>query len=72
MSNVAKFMGPVFSLVMCVAMTVTCLYTLLGTKLPLLMPVATGGIAVIMGVMVATDVKNVWLPLLKGTPPATK
>jgi hypothetical protein len=66
--NVAKYMGPIFSLVMCLSMTVVCLYTLFGTKMPLLMPVATGGIAIISGVMVASDVKRVWWPLLTGKP----
>ena len=68
----AKYMGATFSLVMCLGMLVTCLYTLFGTKLPLLMPVATGAMAIISGVMVASDFKTVWLPLLTGktTPPA--
>jgi len=65
-------MGATFSLLMCLGMLGTCLYTLFGTKLPLLMPVATGGIAIISGIMVASDFKTVWLPLLTGkssTPP---
>jgi hypothetical protein len=62
----SKYLGPIFSLVMCLGMTALCLYFLLGTKLPLLAPVATGGIAVITGIMVASDWKTVWGPLLTG------
>jgi hypothetical protein len=42
------------------------------------MPVATGAMAIISGVMVASDFKTVWLPLLTGktnppaAPPAAK
>lgn len=65
----AKIMGATFSLVMCLGMLVTAVYTLFWTKMPLLMPVATGGIAAISGIMVASDVKTFWWPLLIGKLP---
>jgi len=59
-----KLIGPTFSWIVFVSMTATCLFTFFFTKLPLLVPVASGAIAVITGVMVARDIKSVWLPLL--------
>jgi hypothetical protein len=64
--NAVSYAGATFSLLMCLGTTATCLYTLLGTKLPLLMPVATGGIALISGIMVVKDWSRVWWPLLSG------
>jgi hypothetical protein len=60
-----KYMGPIFSLVMCLGMAALSVYFLVD-KLPPLAPIATGGIAVICGVMVVSDWKTVWGPLLTG------
>lgn len=64
-------MGAIFSLVLCLSMTALAVYSLFWTKVPLLMPVATGGIAAIAGAMVVmNDWPKVWKPLLTGqTPP---
>ena len=61
-----KFLGPIVSLVTCLGMLSASLYTVLDTKLPLLVPVATGSIAAISGFMVVTDWKSVWGPLFTG------
>ena len=65
----AKVMGATFSLLMCLGMTALAVYSLFWTKWPLLMPVATGGIAIISGVMVWSDAKTLWIPLLTGKKP---
>ena len=68
MSNVATYMGPIFSLVMCLGMTALSAFFFFGTKAPLLATIAPLGIAVIMGLMVASDWKTFWGPLLSGKP----
>lgn len=64
--NTASYMGATFSLLMCVGMTAIAVWSLFFTKMPLLMPVSTGGIALISGVMVVKDWSRVWWPLLSG------
>lgn len=68
MSNVVKFMGPIFSLTMCLSMLTLCVYSIFWTKWPLIMPCTTGLMAILFGVQVAYDVKRVWWPLLTGKP----
>ncbi len=67
---VSKYLGPVFSLVMCLAALVTCVVTLFFTKLPLILPITLGAMAVITGLMVKRDWSVVWKPLLFPQPPA--
>ena len=63
-----KLAGPVFSLTACVINVATTVYTLFCTKLPLIMPLATGLMAVIFGLMVVHDWKATWKPLLVKKP----
>jgi hypothetical protein len=63
----SKYIGPILSLIMYLGMTALTLCFSL-SKLPLLAPIVTSGIAIVYGVMVVSDWKDVWRPLLTGKP----
>lgn len=61
---ITKYLGPVFSLVMFLGALVGAVVTLFFTKVPLIMPITLGVMAVIFGLMVKSDWTKTWQPLL--------